>query len=465
MEYLWVIDGVQETIWDNAANGECTAMIDAGTLVTDYWSYGNRWWLQDGNVSDVYDSCADECMYAVNFTADMNCADYTPVTGDVVHVKGLNTPWDGTFTDLSDDDGDGVWTGSGMVPAGTWEWKLSVGHWTDGSWWNTWHAAEDLTGLSDCAVSADGTNWNRQVVVTDADVSVDVTFGSCTDCASCSDLTCAAWESCTDVAYMDPACECSADNGDVNANGATNVSDIVMLVSWIIGCGSDSACYTGEQTCKGDLSGDGSVNVGDVVLLINIILADRISYDDATSANIILTDNSISVVSDGHVAGVQMTLNHGSNFSLNLADSYVSEYNTSGNKTTLIVVSIDGSLEEIATYKGSFEVESTILYNSNNEISDINIVNVNSIEVELAGPNPFNPSTSLNIVVANDGFVSVNVYNLIGQKVATLLNGYMDANLNGYPVNFNGSNLASGVYLVRAETAGNVSTQKLMLLK
>ena len=238
-----------------------------------------------------------------------------------------------------------------------------------------------------------------------------------------------------------------------------------MLVGWIIGCNGVDSCFTAEQTCKGDLTGDTSVNVGDVIALINIILADRISYDDATSANIILTDNSISVVSDGHVSGIQMTLNHSSNFSLDLADSYVSEYNTSGNKTTLIVVSVDGSLEEIATYKCSFEVESTILYNSNNEISDINIVNVNSIEVELAGPNPFNPSTSLNIVVANDGFVSVNVYNLIGQKVATLLNGYMDANLNGYPVNFNGSNLASGVYLVRAETAGNVSTQKLMLLK
>ena len=160
-----------------------------------------------------------------------------------------------------------------------------------------------------------------------------------------------------------------------------------------------------------------------------------------------------------------MTLTHGSDFSIELTDSYVSEYKTSNNKTTLILVSIDNTLEQIATFKGSFEVESAILYNSSNEISDVNIVNVNIVEVELTGPNPFNPSTSLNIVVANDGFVSVNVYNLIGQKVATLLNGHMEANLNGYPVNFNGSNLASGVYLVRAETAGSVSTQKLMLLK
>jgi len=465
MEYLWVVDGVQEALFDNAANGECTALIDNGTLVTDYANWGNRWWLQDGNRTDVYDSCSDECQYTVSFTADMNCADYTPVSGDVVHVKGLNTDWNGVFTDLSDDDGDGVWTGSGTVPAGTWEWKLTVGHWTDDSWWNTWHAQEDLAGLS-CATQVPDTNyWNRVTVVTDSDVSESVTYGSCTACASCSDLTCESWESCADVVYTDPVCECTDNGGNVNGLGDINVTDIVALVGWILGCSGDATCFTAEQICNGDLNGDGAVNVNDVISLVNTILADRISYDDATSANIVLTNKTISVNSNGFVAGVQMTLSHGSDFSLDLKDSYVSEYSTIGNKTTLLLVAIDNSLEEIATYKGSFEVESVILCNSNDEISDVNVINVNSIEVKLAGPNPFNPSTSLNIVVAQDGFVSVNVYNLIGQKVATLLNGYMDANLNGYPVNFNGSNLASGVYLVRAETAGNVSTQKLMLLK
>ena len=53
----------------------------------------------------------------------------------------------------------------------------------------------------------------------------------------------------------------------------------------------------------------------------------------------------------------------------------------------------------------------------------------------------------------------------VGQKVATLLNGYMDANVSGYRVDWNAYSLSSGVYLVRAETAGSVSTQKLMLLK
>ena len=60
----------------------------------------------------------------------------------------------------------------------------------------------------------------------------------------------------------------------------------------------------------------------------------------------------------------------------------------------MILVSIVNTLEQIATFKGSFEVESAILYNSTSEISDIDVINVNAVEVELAGPNPFNPSTS-----------------------------------------------------------------------
>ena len=59
MEYLWVVDGVQEVLWDNAANAECATRIDSGNLITDYASYGNRVYLVGGNldVQDVYDSC------------------------------------------------------------------------------------------------------------------------------------------------------------------------------------------------------------------------------------------------------------------------------------------------------------------------------------------------------------------------------------------------------------------------
>ena len=72
MEYLWVItnaDGSatagsgQEILWDNASNGECTDRIIAGTLITDYASWGNRIYLVGPtSLNEVYDSCAEETL-------------------------------------------------------------------------------------------------------------------------------------------------------------------------------------------------------------------------------------------------------------------------------------------------------------------------------------------------------------------------------------------------------------------
>ena len=104
---------------------------------------------------------------------------------------------------------------------------------------------------------------------------------------------------------------------------------------------------------------------------------------------------------------------------------------------------------------------------SNLEGEEVNtvVLTVSDFSVKVAGPNPFNPSTTLNVVVPADGHVSVKIYNILGQEVVTLVDGFMHENFNGYNLNWNASNLASGEYLVRAESAGQVSNQKLMLLK
>ena len=58
MEYLYVVDAVQESLIDNAANGECTSRIDGGRLNTDYANYANRIWVAgSGNQTENYDSC------------------------------------------------------------------------------------------------------------------------------------------------------------------------------------------------------------------------------------------------------------------------------------------------------------------------------------------------------------------------------------------------------------------------
>ena len=66
MEYLWVVDGVQENLIDNAAGAECTERVDEGLINTDYANYANRIWLLDsGDQAEIYDSCSIETEYSI----------------------------------------------------------------------------------------------------------------------------------------------------------------------------------------------------------------------------------------------------------------------------------------------------------------------------------------------------------------------------------------------------------------
>ncbi len=78
-------------------------------------------------------------------------------------------------------------------------------------------------------------------------------------------------------------------------------------------------------------------------------------------------------------------------------------------------------------------------------------------------PNPFNPSTSIQFSVPESGNVKLSVYNLVGEEVAVLVNGFNQAGT--FEVTFDASNLSTGVYLYKLQSANSVQTKKMMLLK
>ncbi len=78
-------------------------------------------------------------------------------------------------------------------------------------------------------------------------------------------------------------------------------------------------------------------------------------------------------------------------------------------------------------------------------------------------PNPFNPSTKIEYAVTKTGLVRLAVYNVIGQKVATLVDGVRTP--GSYTVTWEASNLASGVYVYRLEAGGQVHTRKMLLAR
>ncbi|MBM4171298.1 MAG: T9SS type A sorting domain-containing protein, partial [Ignavibacteria bacterium] len=74
-------------------------------------------------------------------------------------------------------------------------------------------------------------------------------------------------------------------------------------------------------------------------------------------------------------------------------------------------------------------------------------------------PNPFNPSTTINYQLPENGFVTIKVYDILGKEVATLVNENKQA---GYhKIDFDGSKLTSGIYIYTIK-ANNFAQSKKM---
>ena len=156
-----------------------------------------------------------------------------------------------------------------------------------------------------------------------------------------------------------------------------------------------------------------------------------------------------------------MTLTHGSNFSIDLTDrALVADYLTTGNETRLLV--IFSETEELFGFTGEFEITEVIVANSQYEVS-VDLPLAASFRLSDAYPNPFNPVTTMTLTMPMAGDMKVEVYNLLGQVVATLASGYMEAST--YTLTWDASNASSGVYFVQADAEGFTKTQKLMLVK
>jgi hypothetical protein len=78
-------------------------------------------------------------------------------------------------------------------------------------------------------------------------------------------------------------------------------------------------------------------------------------------------------------------------------------------------------------------------------------------------PNPFNPSTKISYKIKRDGNVSLTVYNLVGQEISMLVNEKQSA--GNYEVEFDASELTTGVYLYKLQINGFTSVKRMTVLK
>jgi hypothetical protein len=78
-------------------------------------------------------------------------------------------------------------------------------------------------------------------------------------------------------------------------------------------------------------------------------------------------------------------------------------------------------------------------------------------------PNPFNPSTNIQYAIIDRQFVSLKIFNILGDEVAILVNEEKDRGV--YDVTFNAAGLSSGMYLYKLQAGSFVEMKKMILLR
>jgi photosystem II stability/assembly factor-like uncharacterized protein len=104
-------------------------------------------------------------------------------------------------------------------------------------------------------------------------------------------------------------------------------------------------------------------------------------------------------------------------------------------------------------FNGSFEYSEVIKI----------ITSPTKFALEQNYPNPFNPSTSIQYAISSRQFVTLKVYDVLGNEIATLVNEYRNA--GSYEIEFDASKLSSGVYYYQLRSGDFIQTKKMILLK
>ena len=265
----------------------------------------------------------------------------------------------------------------------------------------------------------------------------------------------------------DPGCL----TGDLNCDGSLNILDIVTMVNMVLNVIDDDPAA--------DLNGDGVINILDVITLLNLVLGGRmIDTGDylGTDAIIYQSENSVSLSANGNIAGFQMRVK-ADMIELNTNIPLTVETNKTQEEYVIVAYglageTLTGEQMQLFTASAGFEIASVIVANVLGDAMDTDLTTTplpETFELSQNFPNPFNPSTEILFTVGNDELVSLNIYDIQGRLVSSLIdNSFYSA--GSYKMNWDGKNqygtqIPSGMYLYKLESANQIITRKMVLMK
>ncbi len=180
-----------------------------------------------------------------------------------------------------------------------------------------------------------------------------------------------------------------------------------------------------------------------------------------------------NVVCDGS-SGIIAAPNNEGDFIIRKYDQFgnaLSELKVEGTSNTIPVMDANLMIDdesniyfhaEIGTGSGEAELITLKISDPSTSIKD-DTKAVISYQLDQNYPNPFNPSTNITFILPESGNISLEVFNLLGEKVAVIAKNYMEK--GQHTINFDGERLTSGVYIYRLQSGEFSASRKMMLLK
>ncbi len=178
---------------------------------------------------------------------------------------------------------------------------------------------------------------------------------------------------------------------------------------------------------------------------------------------VVLIDNSTGTAV-GTLSNINITY---SNLSSGNTSSYKVNTKGLGCRTVIARLTVSTNLDQPEFFVvGRYSTEGNVIGKSSGTSKEISVMDneiVRTYALNQNYPNPFNPTTIITYQIPKNEFVSVKIFDALGREVKTLVNEFKSQ--GKYSVNFDASNLSSGVYFYQLKSGDYTSIKKMVLLK